>query len=676
MKITKIMFDESQTSKMGLREIKLDRLGSVVALIGKNGSGKTRILNFIENNFDEIANINSFLKSDLNKDSKGTYNNRIPLQDIDTINQELFDYKLNRLRELRGKVKTRSRLEEKHSLEKEINELEIELKKPIKETLVIPEYIKKGFKLALTNNDIYTQLKSNFVKRIRYDEIRQLQDVITKNDEVNNSFEQLIESIVDEAEYNELGSLYKSSLRFLRKLPNQLALDWIDCLGDTKKFEKRVAFIRYKALKAIFDQMFGKTLEWKTKSIKKNITEDGVESTITGFWHINNRDFNYSEFSEGEKTLFAFVLLFFLMSQNKNIRLKESIIIIDEPELHLHPDAEIDLIKGIRNIIADSGQLWIATHSLNILSHLNYDEVFVVKDGQIFHPSRTIQKEALTELMQIEDRVQKLTEFLISISEWSFSHFIIECFTNPDVIEIAGEDDPQIKTFKEIIKSKANGKNSLLLDFGAGKGRLLEKSFYDEKFKEVVECSALEPQKEYHKLLSSKGIKKIYSSHKELPKKTFDFIVLCNVLHEIELSQWIPTINSIIESLNISGHLLIIEAKILSKGEKVGKLGYFLLDQYEIQILFNLNQTPKILKHADISDSITSVLIPKNNLELITKEDVLKTLKALEANTLYKIEELRKKADEFNSNNKLGREAAFLSQLHINSRLALKYFEN
>lgn len=675
MKITKIRFDESQTSKVGLREIELDRLGSVVALIGKNGSGKTRILNFIENNFNEIADINSFLKSELNIISKGAYNNNIPRHDIDTINQELWDYKLNQLRELREKGRTRLRSEEIRSLEKEISELEIELKKTIKTTSQVNDPLKKVFKQQ-TNNELYVQLKNNFVKRIKYDEIRQLQDAITKNDEINNSFEQLIESLVDEAEYNELGSLYKSSLRFLRKLPNQLASDWIDCLGDTKKFEKRVAFTRYKALKAIFDQMFGKTLEWKTKSIKKNITEEGVESTVTGFWQINNRDFNYSEFSEGEKTLFAFVLLFFLMSQNKNIRLKESIIIIDEPELHLHPDAEIDLINGIRNIIGESGQLWIATHSLNILSHLNYDEVFVVKDGQIFHPSRTIQKEALNELMQIEDRVQKLTEFLTSISEWSFSHFITECFTNPDVIEIAGEDDPQLKTFKEIIKVKSNVKNSLLLDFGAGKGRLLEKSFHDEKFKMFVECYALEPNKEYHKSLTSKGIKKVYTSHKDLPKNTFDYIVLCNVLHEIELNQWVPTINSIIESLNSSGHLLIIEAKILSKGEKVGKLGYFLLDQYEIQILFKLNQVPKILKHADINDSITSVLIPKTNLESIRKEDVIRTMKALEANTLYKIEELRKKADESYSNNKLGREAAFLSQLHINSRLALKHFEN
>lgn len=679
MKINRISFEESQTSKVGLKEIKLERLGNVVALIGKNGSGKTRILNFIEANFSSIFNINTFLKGNITDPPNSIQHYFSKLQPYKQIilkkdrHNEIFslskeDPNNEKLKMELSKIKT-----EISKLESLIPQQRITLPQSALQQLAKDTPQDRLNAITKELNPLITRLQQDYIKRVDYSQIRQLQDAISEKDDDASSFESLIENVTDQLDYNEFGSIYKSSLKFLKKLPHQLVDDWMDCLGDKTKFEKRTAYLRFIALKEIFDNIFGKTLEWKQKKISKKVTEQGVESITIGVWEINNREFNYAEFSDGEKTLFAYVLLFFLMSQNKGIRLKESIIIIDEPELHLHPDSEIDLINGIRNIIEEKGQLWIATHSINILSHLNFDEVFMVKDGQIKYPSRTIQLETLSELMKIEDRVEKLSEFLMSISEWTFVHFMIECFTNPEVIEIAKESDPQVTSLKEFINLNAENANSLLLDFGAGKGRLFEQAMIDEKFKKIVEYSALEPNKEHHHILTTKGVKRIYSSYEELIENTFDFIVLCNVLHEIELEEWVPTLNKIITTLKPSGKLIIIEAKNLTKGEQVGSIGYLLLDQYEIQVLFALNQLPITLNHKEPLENITCVLIPKTELSPISIESLINTMKALEKNTFEKIEKLRQNKDNNSSNTKLGRQSAFLSQLHINSKLAQKF---
>ena len=47
MRINKVNIPQSQTIKC-LREVKIEKLGSVVALIGKNGAGKSRILEMIK----------------------------------------------------------------------------------------------------------------------------------------------------------------------------------------------------------------------------------------------------------------------------------------------------------------------------------------------------------------------------------------------------------------------------------------------------------------------------------------------------------------------------------------------------------------------------------------------------------------------------------------------------
>jgi hypothetical protein len=143
-------------------------------------------------------------------------------------------------------------------------------------------------------------------------------------------------------------------------------------------------------------------------------------------------------------------------------------------------------------------------------------------------------------------------------------------------------------------------------------------------------------------------------------------------LHEIDINEWVPAINRIIDSLKDDGNLIIIEAKSLRKGELIGSTGFLLLDENELKVLFGLDNKPAQLKYKDKNENITCILIPKSNLRHITIGDVLLTMQNVEKNTLDKIYQLRINTDNEVISNKKGRLSAFLSQLHINSKFAQK----
>lgn len=668
MKANRIFFEERSTQKAGLKPIKLERLGTVIALVGKNGSGKSRILNFIEDYFRKGLS-NTTL-------TNGSFSG-VPQTIIELVNKQNDFKKLLAKRKIHASLIQRRQQDPNNTeLAKEYQLSRNEIKINETDLGLVPQTVdslnRKIQDIQLLIDTDISYLSQNYIKRLKYSDVNLLQEKIEESDNDSISFESLIESVTEQSVYDEFGVIYKSSLTFLKKLPNQLASDWIDCLGDQKKFEKRVSYLRYKSMKEIFETIFGKTFSWEIRNISKEITSNGIQSVQMGIWKINDREFDFNEFSPGEKSLFVYALLIFLMAQNKSIRLKESIIIIDEPELHLHADAEIDLINGIKDLISESGQLWIATHSINILSHLNYEDIFVVREGGVYHPSKTIQREALIELIKIEDKLLKLSEFLSSISEWSYVNFVIECFTNPEVIEVASQSDPQIKSMKDIL-GNSDKDYSLLLDFGAGKGRLFDQLNEDEKFSKTVVYSALEPNQDFHAILSNKGVSKIYSTYSELPESSFDFIILCNVLHEIELLEWKGILNKIIAALKPTGQIIILEAKTLNKGEFVGPIGYLMLDEEEIAALFKLPYIPDILSAKNSANSITCVRLPKSQLSSISNSDILSAMQLLENNSFKKIVGIREKHQQSETNSKIGRQLAFLSQLHINSKLAQKF---
>lgn len=663
MRFINIFIPEDISKTRGIQEVKLNRLSNVVALVGKNGSGKSRILDLIEENLFTTSTITQLLDDSINSLPKAleSFKSQIlPVKDLFLLHE--------RMDIVNKKVKANPN---DNVLKQELQRLNSQLM-----TLMLHSNnsTQIGGLSEHFSNNILPKLKQSYLRRIKYSDIRELQKVIEEsNSDSTLLFENLLDNIASNVNYDELKSINKSALTYLYKLPHQLAYDKYDCLANSKKIENRVSHKRFISLKKIINDFLRKELTWEQRVSNGKLTESGNNVTFSGVWKVGGREFKYSEFSDGEKTLFTYALLFFLLDQNPKLSIKESIILIDEPELHLHPDSEIQLIEGIRRVIGENGQLIIATHSINILSHLNYEEIFMVKESAIKYPTQSTPGESLAELMSIEDRVMKLTEFLNSISTWTYANFMAQCFSKPEVIQSSKPNDPQVEALKESILLNQSKSTNILLDFGAGKGRLLEQLKADYSFIDKISYNALEIETDFHERLKELGANNVYKSYKELPDDCFDVVVLCNVLHEINIDEWVPTINGIIRSIKSNGFLIIIEAKTLSKGEKIGTVGYILLSNEEIKELFN-SDTPSDVKLNNSENKITCTVISKKDLKPLKLKNVIDCLTLLENNTLNKLEQLRKTA--LNNDSLLfGRQAAFLSQQHINAKLGLRHLD-
>ena len=78
---------------------------------------------------------------------------------------------------------------------------------------------------------------------------------------------------------------------------------------------------------------------------------------------------SFQDLSSGEKEVF-FILSYFLRND-----VREAIIVIDEPELHLHPELGRLLIRTMQEI-RPGNQIWVATHSGEIIDEAGRDRVF------------------------------------------------------------------------------------------------------------------------------------------------------------------------------------------------------------------------------------------------------------------------------------------------------------
>ena len=79
--------------------------------------------------------------------------------------------------------------------------------------------------------------------------------------------------------------------------------------------------------------------------------------------------FSFDSLSAGEKEVVDILLDLFLRRE----KYKNSIFLLDEPELHINTAVQRKLIIEIDKLIGDGGQIWIATHSIGFLRAFQED---------------------------------------------------------------------------------------------------------------------------------------------------------------------------------------------------------------------------------------------------------------------------------------------------------------
>lgn len=378
------------------------------------------------------------------------------------------------------------------------------------------------------------------------------------------------------------------------------------------------------------------------------------------------------EFSPGELMLFYLCVFLMVIKQKSDNSL---VLIIDEPELHLHPRA---LIKMIKTLIGFDSvyELWIASHSLFLVSLFSFEEIVFMHKNIIYNRDSHMYKKLYDSLVGLENI--DVFEFLKSLENWQYYQFIVECFCLPESSNKIDVQDEQFLKLLMGIKDNMNSKPIQMLDYGAGKYRIWEcmQLLPDSELgKNNVVYTAFEP---YEKESKGKPFK-LYTDFRDIyiDKRQFHVVVLMNVLHEIETKKWEQVFRNIHNVLTDDGVLIFLEVLSLTKGEQpYGDNGYLVLQDEQVKILFKSNNIVNIIKKPN--EKSNCWMITKKQVGNVTRQTIKESINSLCISSYNELkEEFQKKVQyAHNSNDNqskriAARKYAFLSQQYINALLSL-----
>jgi energy-coupling factor transporter ATP-binding protein EcfA2 len=314
-----------------------------------------------------------------------------------------------------------------------------------------------------------------------------------------------------------------------------------------------------------------------------------------------------------------------------------TLILMDEPELHVHPAALIPVFSTISEKWTNS-QIFVATHCVPLVARLGFERVLWVKLGRV-QRARNVIDQLLTALLGGDGGIERLQHLTLEPDRLAALTFAAECILPPKVLE-GEEQDPQANQLRQFLgqKYKGFGKPVRLLDWGAGRARLLRCLGFEEGFDLRANLSYVALDKEQKEAdAASLNIADVFgSSEKRL------FIELCNVLHEIHPDEWLKLFSEIKLAIGDGGFLLIIEDGELPHGEQAHRDGFLLLDGEALQALFQLSNPPEriMAKDAKYADRLLAFVLAKEMLNP-THESVAKAIGCVRQTSLARLEKLK-----------------------------------
>ncbi|MBS7256020.1 AAA family ATPase [Flavobacterium branchiicola] len=624
MKIKKVNLNEEVTSKLGLQPILMDRLGDVVLIAGKNGSGKSRTLKLIK---EEVNNVPNALRQ------------RVTSQIIKRRQDAIIREEKNVIKDFSATTQ-----DERKTIIKNY-ERDIEDQKDI---------LKKA-----TYFSLYPEKEDNVLVDF-VPQTLNLVDSFTITPQQRDGHAKLIYNVgMNHVSLGAISAIEKIQRNFVEaSVPDD---------SNVSEEERKEILLQYE----------------KLKSYIKLFLNTDLKRTKEGYPEIFGKRIGEANLSNGQIILLQFCMALYAQEVN----LENVVIFMDEPENHLHPAALIEVLDKIIPHIKN-GQLWIATHSINVLAHFDPSCIWYIDEGKISY-SGDIPETVLKGLLGNEEEIEKLSHFLSLPAQMGSNKFAYESLFYPEVL-ITGSKDPQVAQIHEIIKDRATkGEKLKVLDFGIGKGRLLSTIYENERLRNSEITEWLDfygyDKFEENKKICRKVFEDIYdssddryfnevtkmlSSHDE---KTFDIIVMCNVFHEVDPNEWLNLFNSVTSPFKLlkdDGYLLIVEDQFLAIGEKAHAKGFLVYDELEFKKLFKITAVDNYKSNDYRGDGrLKSHHIPKNCINRIDSSSKKESLEVLLQNSKDKIKDIRRNASPTFKN---GKRHGFWSQQLANASLALE----
>ena len=154
----------------------------------------------------------------------------------------------------------------------------------------------------------------------------------------------------------------------IKDIPSYIATKMISAMLKNKN--EKVGDVQKKVFNEINEIFENLSIDVKVE----DISQDG--RNITLFTNSSGDEFDINELSSGEKQLFLRTLAI------KMLNPENSIILIDEPELSLHPKWQQRIVDVYRKI-GENNQIIIATHSPHILGSVKKENIMLLdKDDE------------------------------------------------------------------------------------------------------------------------------------------------------------------------------------------------------------------------------------------------------------------------------------------------------
>jgi ABC-type cobalamin/Fe3+-siderophores transport system ATPase subunit len=641
MRITSVHIPKAHQD-LGIEDIEMNRLDKVVLIAGKNGSGKTRLLRKV---FDTM-------KLKPNSDQITSQK-----QNIDQANKDLTVVKNN--------------LDQAKSTLSQLNPDELttegrasQLKRNIADIESQARYYNDGI------NQSQTVLEWNLINTSEsashYNIVYYVPKKLELTDSNNYTSRQLIDTALM-AEKTGMDTIFQSALAKIQNVQDR----WWNAthqLTNISIDDKKQALDNYHRLKEIISAFLGTEIER---------TLDG-NATLFGF------NFGAINLSDGQAILLQYAIAVYSQGES----LKKLILFLDEPENHLHPSSIITVIDRMLSRVTN-GQIWISTHSIPLLAHFDPKYLWFMEEGKVSYAGDKPEK-VLRSLLGDDEEVGKLQDFIGLPAQFATTRYAIECLFEPKAQITDSKDSQTLQIKREIAEVIKVNHAIKMLDFGAGKGRLLLNIFeqfnqskddfvkainyvaYDQ-FKEDAEtcqtaiATIYDPKERYFN-----DLQVLLSYH---DKSSFDIIILCNVLHEIDPLEWLDYFGKegkLTKLLKDTGLLLIVEDLQIPNGEKAYQKGFIVYDTPQLKELFNITEADKNLGYgftdARGDSRLKAHRIPKQCLFRITPESRKESLNSLRKYAQDEILKIREK----DRNYKNGKLHGFYVQQFANSSLALR----
>lgn len=359
---------------------------------------------------------------------------------------------------------------------------------------------------------------------------------------------------------------------------------------------------------------------------------------------------NYLDlFSPGERVLLYMSIFFSLRKTRESAR---RVIILDEPETHLHPKALLQFIHVLREAYPNT-ELWIATHNLFLLPEFQFENIVYMENGCVCNRNSTLYQKILSSMLG-EDRTAT-QEFFASLHQWQYFEFISACFRAPVTLDKIDEKDEQVRIFYQAMTEHKIRK---ILDFGGGRGRL---ALSMQKL-QVAEWDGVEYHILEQTVYEESECFKVFDDI-EKADNDYDCVVMMNVLHEIDPDEWPDIFGRLYPRMKPNSCLLLVEVEALRDGEYPNETGYVLLDKPEMGLLFcEKNPNSLVLKRNQKSKAF---VIPREDLPKVKTETVSRAIQKLEKRTYEEIKAIRQEGQKPSNS----RRYAFLLQQHMNAKL-------